>query len=354
MKTPRIILTCVGGIFSPGMISLLKEKAPQAVYLVGVDIHKDAVGFSFVDKAYTVPRGSSKKYFKRMFEIAIKEEIDAIIPVDDYEVLSLSEHRVTLERHGIRLACPTYWSASKVLDTGKMLSFLRKNNKMCPDFYLPRRKREFISAVYKLGYPNKKVVVKPRISHGAVGFWILCENYDKKREFFEERIPRTISLERLLEGFTCDHDFASCVIMEYLPGKDFNVDVLANNGEVMHAVINERLIPDAGPLQKGHVYNDKLVYKKVEDVVKIFKLNSFVNVELAYREGKEAIPLVYEINPRVSAAVVASESAGINLLWLGVQHILGKKIPKHIPLREVKMSRYWAEAYQLGKERFNS
>ena len=69
--------------------------------------------------------------------------------------------------------------------------------------------------------------------------------------------------------------------MEYLAGSDFNVDVLAYQGTPLYIVPNERLLPQAGPVQVGLVREERKIQKLAEEVVKTFNFDYYVNVEIA-------------------------------------------------------------------------
>ena len=76
----------------------------------------------------------------------------------------------------------------------------------------------------------KKVVIKPRKARGARGFCIIDPHIDKYSIFFEERDRQKICLEWLLDSFSERNNLSEYVLMEYLPGKDFNIDVLCWKG----------------------------------------------------------------------------------------------------------------------------
>lgn len=350
----RLLLTSVGGLVVPNMIKSLKENTGDDFYIVGVDMRSDAVGFHFADKSYVVPPGNSEEYTGQLLNIAKKEHIDVILPLSDEELLAFSKNKSDFEKEGIIAACSKYETVETATDKATMLQFLEKRGVPVPEYQIPHSIHELETAVKNLGYPEKPVVFKPRRSRGARGFWLLRADLDKRYAILSSRERQEITLDWLLEALDDGKPFPEVLVEEYLPGEDFNVDVLAWRGESLHIIPNQRLVPNAGPVQVGLVKEDKKVRDMVEKVVEVFGFDYYVNVELAYAESPKSLPLVYEINPRVSAPILVNKAAGVNLLKLGIKMVLGQTIPKHLPIRETKMIRYWNELYLKGERHFAS
>ena len=96
-------------------------------------------------------------------------------------------------------------------------------------------------------------------------------------------------------------------------------------------------------LRSYHLHNE---HKIVQQVVSVFGLSFNTNIELAYRDKLDkANPLIYEINPRISAPIAMHKYAGINLLLLGILLCLGKSIPTNLKYNEIYMQRCWQEVY---------
>ena len=107
----------------------------------------------------------------------------------------------------------------------------------------------------------------------------------------------------------------------------------------------ERLEPKHGPVQIGRISNDKKIIKEVSKVVSLLNLNFIVNIEMKYPDhGVDKIPLIYEINPRPSAAIICAEEAGVNMLDDAIRLHKGGDVFSSIPL-PITMYRYWNEYF---------
>lgn len=350
----RVILTSVGGLVAPNMIKSLKEDSSDEFYIVGVDMSEEAVGFHFVDKSYIVPPGDSDEYSEQLLNIAKEEKIDVILPLSDEELLSLSKNKEKFKKEGILIACSDYEIVNIASNKATMLQFLEKSGIPVPEYRIPHNINELQTAAEALGYPKEPVVFKPCRARGARGFWILRGDIDKRHAILYSRDRQEISLEWLLESLDDNKQFPEILVMEYLPGEDFNVDVLAWHGDALYIIPNQRIVPNAGPVQVGLIKENSEVQNMVRKVVKEFGFDYWVNVEVAYSKEPNSHPLVYEINPRISAPIVATKAAGVDLLRLGIKLALGEKIESNLSIMETKMIRYWNELFIYGKNRFNS
>lgn len=344
MKT-CILLTSVGGMVSPGIIDNLRN-IPGVGRIIGTDATAEAIGFHFVDKAHVVPKGDSPDYIAVLTELADQESVDVIIPCSDEEVLALSQHKEALKKNGTSVICSSQEITSVAIDKGSMLNFLEQSRVPVPKYYLPTLKSEFIEAVENLGYPSRPVVVKPRRGRGGRGFRVLRENVD----MLGTRDSQEIKLNWFLEAVP-EQRLPEIVLMEFLPGEDYSVDVLAGKGQLFFVVPRRRIKAISGPSQIGEVVWNQEVVNTVELITERFGFDSILNIQLKYPASPSKMPMIYEINPRVSGTIVASTAAGIDLLDYGIKHALGLDIPNRLLPQPIKMTRYFKEYF--GNERIS-
>lgn len=341
-----VLLTSCGGIPVPGMVDSLHSDEEFRFRVVGVDVRADAVGRHIVDTFHTVPSGSEPDYAEVLLKIAISEGVDVILPLSDEEVLGLAPHKERFRKNGIKVACSEQDVVETATDKGRMLQFLEGRDVPVPQFAVPETLEELDRAVDELGYPEKEVVLKPTRARGARGFRIFS---DLRRgadvalgDRCMQRLPYPL-FRSMMEGETV---LPGVVVMEYLGGTDYNVDVLAEGGKTLYCMPMVRVVPDAGPVQVGRIVHDPLVSETVEPIIEAFGFDYHVNVEMAYRSnGDNGPPLLYEINPRVSAPIVGHRMAGVDLLKFGIIQALGRPFPTDLPFKDILMKRCWREVY---------
>ena len=330
----------------PGITACLREEEGYEFYIVGVDSQNNAVGSKFVDSFYVVPNTMAVDFPDRVLEIALKEKVNIVIPGDDNGVLILSKFQKKFKEKGILVLASSYNVVSTVIDKGKMLTYLRGLDLPTPEFYLPTSLDELDKAVELLSYPKEEIVLKPTRGIGARGFWILSEKYNGQDLILKERHLQRLPYSVVRSLISERPSLPPIMVMEYLSGSDFNVDVLADKGNTLYTIPIKRLVPDAGPVQEGRIIHDEKIDKMVRLAVDAFKFSYNINIELAYRNSSDnGIPLIYEINPRISAPIAVHKYAGVNLLLFGILLGLQKSIPENLNYSDTLMQRCWREVY---------
>jgi len=342
----NVIITSVGGEIIPGIIDTLRGEDSYDFKIVGVDMEGDAVGQKFTNEFYTVPGGLESGYISRMVDIAEREEIDVIVPLSDQETRSLSKNKDKFRSIGTEILTPSGESVEISSDKGSMLEYLDENGVSVPDYHLPNSFEELDQAVSDLGYPEKKVVMKPRRQRSARGFWLLSDERSTQDLLINEKCLQMLPYDSLRDLLTDKQNVPDVVVMEYLGGPDFNVDCLSIGGEAVYQIPIRRVKPDAGPVQIGETIHNSQVQSMAKGICDTFEFEYNTNVELAYpTEEKKQEPLVYEINPRVSGPIATHKAAGVNLLLYGILTSLGEDIPLNEDFNEIRVNRCWQELY---------
>lgn len=341
-----VLITCAGSMVIPGMVSCLREEKDYEFRFIGIDIYENAVGGKFVDNFYKGPKSTDPAFPDRILEIALKENVDLIIPGDDDSAVALSKFIDRFEKKKIAILSSEALAVGIATDKGKMLSFLKKRGLTTPRFYLPSSLEKLDEAVELLNYPENEIVLKPTRGIGSRGFWILSEKVNGQDLILKERHLQRLPYPVVRSLISERSSLVPLMVMEYLSGSDFNVDVLADRGKTLYTIPVKRIVPDAGPVQEGRIIKDRKIDNIVKQVVATFGFSYNINIELAYRDkSDDGDPLIYEINPRISAPIAIHKYAGINLLLFGILLRLGKSIPKGLKYNEIFMQRCWQEVY---------
>jgi len=341
-KEIRIILTSIGGLVAPSIIEHLRKSAEEdnkKLFIIGINAQKNAVGSFFVDKNFIVPNGDSVNYIPTLFKIAKENKIDIIIPCSDEELLSISKEKKNFMKDNIMPICSNYDIIHKSNDKGLMLQYLKKYKIPYPKFCIPKNIEEVVKFSRAVEYPHKPFIVKPRIARGGRGFRIIKEEFD----FLKDRTCNAIKLAYFLDILKKYKKFPNIVLMEYLPGEEFSVDSLAYHGQAIYIMPRKRIKALGGPSIIGETVKNNEIKNMVEKAIRIFGFHLNVNIQLKYSERN--IPLIFEINPRISGTIVANDAAGIDLLYYGIKLALGQKIPRQKIMKEIKMLRYFKEIF---------
>lgn len=352
-KKINILLTDVNHPVTPRVVEILKNNQRISINVIGVDSSKEKYGSLWVDKFYNVSNPESRNYINQLVNICIKEKVDIIIPWTNIETLIISKHIQIFKKNRI-MVLTNKFSINKILvDKGAFYEEIKNTDIPIPKYKIINNIKELSDAIDLFDYPKDKVVVKPRLLSGGRGLFVLS----KKTDINTRNINHSLSKKALLEIFNnSKNKNIKYLVMEYLKGDDFSVDILCNNGEIISAIQRKRVSDLGGISVVGETTKDEKVDKIIKKIVKHFKINFNCNIQLRYRNQKnKGQPLVYDINPRISGTIVANAYVGIDLLTNCIYKILKMPLDNRYEYQHIKMVRYWSEKYQkLSKKKFNS
>lgn len=344
MRKITVLITGAGAPGAPGIIKSLRLVKERKIRIIGVDMDKNAVGFGMVDKDYVVPMAEDKNFIKKLLEIAKKEKVDVIIPLVTKELLKLAQNKSKFEKFGIEISISEPKSLEIANNKYLLMKHCSENNVPAPIFKLVKNYNDFEKAVYSLGYPRENVCFKPPISMGLRGFRILTKKLDRFNLLMKEKPTNVLTtLEEIKPVLKKAKPFPELIVMEYLPGEEYSVDVLADNGKALVVIPRLREKIKMGISFVGTVVKDKEIIDYSTKIVETLKLNG--NIGFQFKRDKNGVPKIIECNPRVQGTIVLCTAAGANLVYLAVKLALGEKIEKPKIKWGTKMIRYWEEVY---------
>jgi len=139
------------------------------------------------------------------------------------------------------------------------------------------------------------------------------------------------------------------IIQEYLPGKEYTIDVLSDlEGNPLVAVPRERIEVKAGISVKGRIVIDKTIQAECLRMAGHLRIKGPSCIQMK-RDGEE-VPKIVEVNPRMGGSTILTTYAGVNFPELIIKMANTEKI--EIPkLHEITMVRYYEEVILNEKGR---
>jgi carbamoyl-phosphate synthase large subunit len=137
--------------------------------------------------------------------------------------------------------------------------------------------------------------------------------------------------------------FPELIVMEYLPGEEFSVDVLVQNGKFIAAIPRSRDHIKMGISFVGTVIKDEEIIEYSKRIVEGLKLNG--NIGLQFKRDINGIPKIIESNPRVQGTIVLCSAAGMNMVYDAVRIGLSEKIVIPEIKWGTRMIRFWDELF---------
>jgi carbamoyl-phosphate synthase large subunit len=338
-----VLMTGAGAPGASGIVKSLRAAGERDVRIVGVDVDPDAYGFGLVDEGYTVPAGGEDGYVDRIRELVAAESVDVVLPLTTDELPPLAAGRDAIpaavmvsDRDALAVAN----------DKASLYGFLADEGfDAAPAHRRVDDEAAFVEAVDALGYPETPVCFKPVVGSGMRGFRVLDERTDRATRLLEEKPGQPVTtLEEVRPVLAGADPFPELVVMEYLPGEEYSVDVLATGDDVAAVVPRTRARTRAGITFRGTVENDRRLREAAAEICRALGLEYNVNLQFKYDEA--GTPKIIEINPRVSGTIVMCVGAGANLPYLGVKHALGEPLPPVEVQWGTSMTRYWTELFR--------
>ncbi len=297
LKKHAILVTGAGG---PAGINTIRGLR-RYYRIIATDMSEYSEGFIFSDKHHIVHPARDGRFLQDIDRIVDEEGIDLGILTVDEEIEVLS--RLYKKYKEIFILHPPK-TIGICLD--KYLTykyFSGKIPEIVPEFSLDPSELK-----------SKIIIRKPRKGRGS----------------------REVRLESK-EFVVAEKGF---VYMEYLPGKEWTVDIITDkDGGALAIVPRIRIKTRGGVSVVGKVKLDEKIIGYSKRILKELEFSGALNIQ--FREDKDGKPKLQEINPRFSGGLDITMAAGANLPKILVDLWLFNRKPKEVRVREGIYYKVW-------------
>ncbi len=344
MNDIRLMMTGAGAPGAPGIIECYRKNGERDISVLGVDAREFIATRNLLDGFEQIPPASSRDFIDSVLNIAIENKTDVIQPLVTRELELFSAAKERFASHGIAVCVSPLENLEIANDKGLLLQYLKKAGIEVPDHVKTDDVEEFKKACASLGYPEKPVCFKPTRANGSRGFRIIDNSIDRSRILFEQK-PTSIYMDYDTAVSTLsDMDrIPELLVMEFMPGEEYSVDMLFDNGEPVYGVVRLRNTMTGGISTDCTVVDEEDVREYACRVGKALKLHGNIGIQL--RRDVNGKAKILEINPRVQGSIVCCGAAGVNLPYFGIKLALGEELPSVDVRYGVRMIRYWEECY---------
>jgi carbamoyl-phosphate synthase large subunit len=318
----NILVTAVGSELAFSIIKALKlVRFPLKLY--GSDINTEVAGKYWCDKFYQVPLAVNEaEYIKKLKDIVLTEKIDAIIPSNDVEILTLSRYKEEFQNS---FNCLIVINSSQEVErfNDKWLSYLWfDGNKIpCPKTYLIKDLMNNENNLSGLTFP---MILKPRIGGGS------------------RLIFRINTTEELLKYSLVMPDH---VLQEYLypDNEEYTAGVYRTRKDEVFVIILKRKLKFGMTNAAETVFDSDL-----ENFVRtsILKTNLSGSVNIQFRLTDQG-PKVLEINPRFSGTTGIRANFGFNDVEMSINDLILNHKLSQPEIKKGFVLRYFEEQYHF-------
>lgn len=340
MNSVTVLITAAGNAYMPGTCKSIKENGEREIRLIGADMNKDDTILQMCDTYYQVPRADSSEYVDSLLNICIKEHVDVLIPIMSAELEKLSENVDRFDKIGTRVSVSDVEQLKIANNKLMLLDYLEKEGFPFPRHMKINNIDDIDLAIKELGAP---CVFKMNEGSGSRGMRIIDPSKSRLDVFLYEKPNSAYTTVKDLKETLSEGEMPAMHAMEYLPGEEYTVDLLADNGDVKYSLCRRGLNVQSSIILDGIVEDRPEITKMCSEVASRLKLHG--NIGFDIKERSDGTPIIIECNPRATAGVSEFTASGVNLLYLCVKMLLGEPLPHIEPKYGVMMKRRYTEMF---------
>ncbi len=310
-----VLVTAAG---APGCPRLIRSLAAGGHRVVGTDANPASVASRLCERFAVVPRGDDPEFIPVLGAVARELGADVVFPTSSAEILAWARARDTF---GVPVMAGPPAGIEAADDKAATFRLAERAGVAAPRTIEVADPDAFAAAVRELGYPERRVVMKPSQAKGSRGMRILDPQADRRRWLLEAR-PGEAAPERLEDvlELLAAGEFPPYIVQEYLDGPEETVDAICWRGELLLPMTRTR-----EALRAGLAMDFTLIERPREEELSArlaAELQSDYFLSVQFKGGK-----LMEINPRVSTIVYTPE---IDPPLLAVGLALGTVAPEEI------------------------
>lgn len=348
LKDLTVLLSASDSPSMPGLINCLRSNGERKIKTIGVDMSSEPSAKYIVDSFYQVPAATDPQYCDIMLDICKKEKVDIYFPTISAEVTAISNRKTEFEQIGTKLSISDPKAVSIANNKLKTYGFLQTKGIPVPKYYGVHSVKEFIEGCREMGYPNNPVCLKIVNNSGSRGVRIIDARKDRYQIFAHEK-PNSFftSYEDMLSILKSVDKLDEMMLVEYMPGNEYTVDLLADHGKVLYIAGRENIVSLMSIAQESIVTRIESAYETSIKIVEALELDG--NIGFDFMKNAEGTPELMDINPRITATVSVFAAAGLNLPYLRIKQLLGESLPECTIDYGTRLKRRYGELYTNSK-----
>ena len=343
MNDITVLVTACGNVYMYGTAKCLKENGERNIRLIGADINKDDTILQMFDDYYQVPRGNAPEYVDSLLDICKKENVDVVIPIMSVELEALSKNKDRFFEIGTVVSVSDLKPLRIANNKLFLFDFMREHGLPLPKYCSVRNIEDVDKAMDVIGSP---IVFKATEGSGSRGMRIIDSSKSRFDILFNEKPNSCYTTIEEFKDILSEGQMPEMLAMEYLPGDEYTVDLLADNGRVLVSLCRRGLNVQSSIILGGVVEERPDITEMCNSIVE--KLGLTGNIGFDIKERADGTPVIMECNPRATAGIAEFIASGVNLLYLNVKRCLCENIPDVSPKYGVVMKRRYIEMFDIN------
>jgi carbamoylphosphate synthase large subunit len=319
MNKPHLVvcITCVGGRLIYDTICALRDAQDYSITIVGVDANPEAAGRLLCDHFAVLPMAAHdpEGWIAGVIELKARFGVQGIVCLSDQEARLAAQRRDFLAEKGIKTSVSTEETAEVMTDKLSLLQTLTSNGIDAGPHAIVNSLADAARVLKDLGYPQKRIVLKPRRGSGSRGV-LVC---DSTQAQFELMIPDRLcgvgTFEQVKEelnrrGLEIDNWLA----VPYWDGPVFDVECLVSRGRVVLSAARRRQLRNPfWPTSTGHLVDmNPAVLAYAAEMCRALNVEGAGDFDIVLRADGTCVAM--DASARFSGSVGGSYTAGANFL----------------------------------------
>lgn len=327
MNEITVLSTACAAMFMPGFFRCLEENGERRVRIVGVDMVPNPMMGELLDGYYRVGACTAPGYVEQLLAICEKEHVDIFFPHISAELPFILNRMDSFRRQGVRVAITDSQTLLVANNKRKLYETMRANGLPAPAFYPIGSTSDLKTCAPLLGYPARPVVVKAAEGSGSRGVRIVRADLSRAEAFLHGKPSSlNISMEEMCRTLDECSPMPDLLAMEYLPGCEYTVDLLADHGKTLYIAGRRNYESSMSIAMASRMEPKEDAFGLCREIVDLLKLDGNIGFDFMLDENDK--PVLTDLNPRITATIVLYLAGGLNLPYLRVKQLLGEPLPE--------------------------
>lgn len=269
--------------------------------LIGTDSDAYASGLTEVDVPLVVPSITSPLYVDTLADICDSYGIDLLLSVHDYDIAKISDSKMVLESHGMKVAVPPAETLLVTADKYQTFLTLSENDFMVPHTFLA----EDAMGMSLTGH--NQVVVKHRFGSGSSGVFVV----DQQR-LLSAILLSSYSAPSGDGSASQESDLSRVLVQQHVIGDEYGLDVICDfAGNFQGVLARKKLRMRSGETDRAVTVDPSPFLLLGERLSRVLTLSGNTDVDVIVTEDRQIS--VIDINTRFGGGYPFVHIAGANI-----------------------------------------
>lgn len=329
------------GAGAPGFAGICKDLQEHGGYrVIGGDMREGVYGAAVADGFVLMPSSLDAGYVAAVIEGAKDAGASVILPITTAELGVLSERKAEIEEgSGAKLMVSNAAAIGVANHKGRLYEFCAEHGFRVPAFEVVNSRVGFGLACKELGIDHRRLCFKPTEGNGSRGFGIVDNDFDS--DWLKEKSGLlALGVAEWQQRLPEKDESWELLLSVFLPGIEFSVDLLCNEGKVLKCFPRSRDKMIGGISVAGTWMKEEGLMQECMALAEALGLHGVIGMQ--WKMGIDGEFYLLEINPRLQGTTCALTLVGEHLAVDSVRLALGEKIQGDI---EGKMFGGWGKSF---------